>query len=291
MRRDDIPAYGGDCRQIAVVLSDCIISGMNHLTMNNNMDIEKFKETMAGLESGSIRVAEKVGGEWVVNAWIKEVILSGFRLGRLSDMSDGAFSFFDKDTFPARKFTVDSGVRIVPGGSTVRRGAYLAPSVIMMPPSYVNVGAYVDSDTMIDSHALVGSCAQVGKHVHLSAASQLGGVLEPVGALPVIIEDNVFIGGNCGIYEGTIVKENAVIGTGVVINSSTAIFDAVSGEYIHANEKGRITVPEGAVVVAGSRPVTKGPGAVQGIHVYTPVIVKYRDSKTSSSVVLEDLLR
>lgn len=259
--------------------------------MNNYIDIEKFNETMASLESGSIRVAEKVDGKWVVNAWIKEVILSGFRLGRLSDMSDGAFSFFDKDTFPARKFTADSGVRIVPGGSTVRRGAYLAPSVIMMPPSYVNVGAYVGSDTMIDSHALVGSCACVGKHVHLSAASQLGGVLEPVGALPVIIEDNVFIGGNCGIYEGTIVKENAVIGTGVVINSSTAIFDATSGEYIRADENGQIVVPEGAVVVAGSRPVTKGPGAAQGIHLYTPVIVKYRDSKTSASVVLEDLLR
>ncbi|MDE7128012.1 MAG: 2,3,4,5-tetrahydropyridine-2,6-dicarboxylate N-succinyltransferase, partial [Bacteroidales bacterium] len=183
----------------------------------DNIDIERFNEVMSDLEKGNIRVAEKIDGKWVVNAWIKEVILAGFRLGGLADMSDGAFSFFDKSTFPARTFTVENGVRIVPGGSTVRTGAYLAPSVIMMPPSYVNVGAYVDSSTMIDSHALVGSCAQVGKHVHLSAASQLGGVLEPVGALPVIIEDNVFIGGNCGIYEGTIVKENAVIATGVVI--------------------------------------------------------------------------
>ncbi|MDE5889563.1 MAG: 2,3,4,5-tetrahydropyridine-2,6-dicarboxylate N-succinyltransferase [Bacteroidales bacterium] len=257
----------------------------------DNIDIERFNEVMSDLEKGNIRVAEKIDGKWVVNAWIKEVILAGFRLGGLADMSDGAFSFFDKSTFPARTFTVENGVRIVPGGSTVRTGAYLAPSVIMMPPSYVNVGAYVDSSTMIDSHALVGSCAQVGKHVHLSAASQLGGVLEPVGALPVIIEDNVFIGGNCGIYEGTIVKENAVIATGVVINSSTAIFDATSGEYIRANENGQMVVPEGAVVVAGSRPVTRGPGAEQGIHIYTPVIVKYRDSKTSASVVLEDILR
>ena len=205
-------------------------------------------------------------------------------------MTQGQFSFFDKDTIPARKFTEADGVRIVPGGSSVRVGAYIASSVIMMPPSYVNIGAYVDEGTMIDSHALVGSCAQVGKNVHLSAASQLGGVLEPVGALPVIIEDNVFIGGNCGIYEGTIVKENAVIGTGVIINSSTALFDAVSGEFIRA-ENGRITVPAGAVVVSGSRPVTKGPGAENGIHLYCPVIIKYRDAKTSASVTLEDMLR
>ena len=204
-----------------------------------NTELNKFNETIAGLESGEIRVAEKVNGEWQVNSWVKETILSGFRLGKLTDMTQGQFSFFDKDTIPARTFTADNGVRIVPGGSSVRRGAFLAPSVIMMPPAYVNIGAYVDEGTMIDSHALVGSCAQVGKHVHLSAASQLGGVLEPVGALPVIIEDNVFIGGNCGIYEGTIVKENAVIGTGVIINASTAIFDATTGEYIRANENGR----------------------------------------------------
>lgn len=254
-------------------------------------DIERFHETIAGLESGKVRVAEKVDGEWKVNSWVKEVILSGFRLGKLADMSQGQFPFFDKDTMPVRRFTAENGVRIVPGGSSVRSGAYLAPSVIMMPPAYVNVGAYVDEGTMIDSHALVGSCAQVGKHVHLSAASQLGGVLEPVGALPVIIEDNVFIGGNCGIYEGTIVKENAVIGTGVVINASTAIYDAVNGGYIRANENGQIVVPAGAVVVAGSRPVTKGPGAEQGIHLYCPVIVKYRDDKTSGSITLEDMLR
>lgn len=254
-------------------------------------DLERFQDTIKGLEAGTIRVAEKVEGEWKVNSWVKEVILSGFRLGSLTDMSQGQFPFFDKDTIPVRTFTADNGVRIVPGGSSVRTGAYLAPSVIMMPPSYVNVGAYVDEGTMIDSHALVGSCAQVGKNVHLSAASQLGGVLEPVGALPVIIEDNVFIGGNCGIYEGTIVKENAVIGTGVIINASTAIFDATSGEYIRANENGQMIVPSGAVVVAGSRPISKGPGAEQGVHLYCPVIVKYRDAKTSGSITLEDMLR
>ena len=252
---------------------------------------DRCYQTIADLEAGRIRVAEKIGGEWKVNSWVKEVILSGFRLGKLVDMTQGQFSFFDKDTIPTRMFNEQSGVRIVPGGSSVRAGAYLAPSVIMMPPAYVNIGAYVDEGTMIDSHALVGSCAQVGKHVHLSAASQLGGVLEPVGALPVIIEDNVFIGGNCGIYEGTIVKENAVIGTGVIINASTAIFDATTGEYIRANENGQIVVPAGAVVVAGSRPISKGPGAEQGIHLYCPVIVKYRDQKTAGSITLEDMLR
>ena len=259
--------------------------------MGNNPELDRFYEGCRGLENGTIRVAEKVEGEWKVNSWVKEVILSGFRYGKLTDMTQGEFSFFDKDTIPTQKFSTDSGVRIVPGGSSVRVGAYLAPSVIMMPPSYVNIGAYVGENTMIDSHALVGSCAQVGSHVHLSAASQLGGVLEPVGALPVIIEDNVFIGGNCGIYEGTIVKENAVIGTGVIINASTALYDATTGEYIGKNENGQVVVPIGAVVVAGSRPITKGPGAEAGVHVYTPVIVKYRDSKTDASVTLEDILR
>lgn len=259
--------------------------------MGNNPELDRFYEVCRGLENGTIRVAEKVEGEWKVNSWVKEVILSGFRYGKLTDMTQGDFSFFDKDTIPTQKFSTDSGVRIVPGGSSVRVGAYLAPSVIMMPPSYVNIGAYVGENTMIDSHALVGSCAQVGSHVHLSAASQLGGVLEPVGALPVIIEDNVFIGGNCGIYEGTIVKENAVIGTGVIINASTALYDATTGEYIGKNENGQVVVPTGAVVVAGSRPITKGPGAEAGVHVYTPVIVKYRDSKTDASVTLEDILR
>ena len=253
--------------------------------------MEKFLQVCEDLESGKIRVAEKKDGEWKVNSWIKEMILTGFRLGKLTDMSAGGLSFIDKDTIPARTFSVEDRVRIVPGGSSVRRGAYLAPSVIMMPPAYVNIGAYVDEGSMIDSHALVGSCAQIGKNVHLAAAAQVGGVLEPVGALPVIIEDGVFVGGNCGVYEGVLVKEGAVLGSGVLLTKSTALDDAVNGTYIRPDAEGRLVVPAGAVVVAGSRPVTKGPGAGAGIHIYTPVIVKYRDDKTDASVVLEDLLR
>lgn len=251
------------------------------------MTKQEFSDFCDGLERGEIRVAEKISGEWVVNVEVKENILGGFRVGELMQMGD----FVDKDTVPARKFTTECGVRLVPGGSSVRRGAFLAKGVVVMPPAYVNIGAYVDEGTMIDSHALVGSCAQVGKRVHLSAASQLGGVLEPVGALPVIIEDDVFIGGNCGIYEGTIVKSRAVIGTGVIINSSTSVYDATTGEWIRCNDAGQIVIPEGAVVVAGSRPVTHGPGASAGIQLYCPVIVKYRDEKTSGSIQLEDLLR
>jgi 2,3,4,5-tetrahydropyridine-2-carboxylate N-succinyltransferase len=287
---DAIKRYLGVDRGVVSVgrVMTCVLG----MVVNREREIRNFKKTSFYRLVADFTLGEKdLDGEWKVNSWVKEIILSGFRLGQLTDMTQGQFSFFDKDTIPARKFTAENGVRIVPGGSSVRAGAYLAPSVIMMPPAYVNIGAYVDEGTMIDSHALVGSCAQVGKHVHLSAASQLGGVLEPVGALPVIIEDNVFIGGNCGIYEGTIVKENAVIGTGVIINASTAIFDATTGEYIRANENGQMVVPAGAVVVAGSRPISKGPGAEQGVHLYCPVIVKYRDEKTSGSITLEDMLR
>ena len=250
-----------------------------------------FFEVIKALEKGEIRVAEKEGGSWKVNTWIKEAILEGFRMGRLTDMSKEEYSFFDKDTLPLRRFTLGDKVRIVPGGSSVRCGAYLAPSVIMMPPAYVNIGAYVDEGTMIDSHALVGSCAQVGKNVHISAASQLGGVLEPAGALPVIVEDNAFIGGNCGIYEGTIIGESAVIGSGVIITRGTALFDATKGEFLPKSPSGQTVVPAGAVVVAGSRPLIKGPAKDAGIQVYTPVIVKYRDGKTDASVELESLLR
>ena len=254
--------------------------------------IQKFKEVLAGLENGSIRVAEQdENGEWKVNTWVKQVILKGFGLGKIADMSQGQFPFFDKDTYPVRKFSAEDGVRIVPGGTSIRRGAYVSPGAIVMPPSYINVGAYVGEGTMIDSHVTVGSCAQIGRNIHISAATQIGGVLEPAGAMPTIIEDGAFVGGNCGIYEGTIVKQNAVIATGVIINASTAIYDATTGDYIRANENGVIVVPEGAVVVAGSRPVTKGPGAEAGIHIYTPVIVKYRDAGTSASVTLENLLR
>ncbi len=250
-----------------------------------------FQDVIAALEKGVIRVAEKTGGKWKVNSWIKEAILEGFRIGKLVDMSAGEYPFFDKDTLPLHRFSVGDRVRIVPGGSSVRCGAYLAPSVIMMPPSYVNIGAYVDEGTMIDSHALVGSCAQVGKRVHISAASQIGGVLEPAGALPVIVEDDVFIGGNCGIYEGSIIGESAVIGSGVVITGSTKVYDAVGGGFLPKSASGQTVIPPGAVVVAGSRPLSAGPGAAAGIQVYTPVLVKYRDGKTDASVELESLLR
>ena len=250
-----------------------------------------FEEVVGALEEGRVRVAEKTADGWKVNAWVKEAILEGFRLGKLVDMSKEEYSFFDKDTLTLRRFSLDDKVRIVPGGSSVRRGSYLAPSVIMMPPAYVNIGAYVDAGTMIDSHALVGSCAQVGKNVHISAGTQIGGVLEPAGALPVIIEDNAFIGGNCGIYEGTLVGESAVIGSGVILSKGTALYDATTGEFIPKSPSGQTVVPSGAVVVPGSRPIVKGPGKEDGIHVSTPVIVKYRDGRTEASVELETLLR
>lgn len=255
------------------------------------VNLELFEKTIRDLESGRIRVAEKIDGSWKVNREIKEIILAGFRLGQIKDMSEGQFSFFDKNTFPVRQFTADDKVRIVPGGSSIRRGAYLAPGVIVMPPAYINVGAFVDEGTMVDSHVTIGSCAQIGKNIHVAAAVQIGGVLEPAGALPTIIEDGAFIGGGCGIYEGTIVEEGAVIASGVIITSSTSIFDATTGEFVPRNENGRVVVPRGAVVVSGSRPISKGPGAEKGISLYCPVIVKYRDDKTSSSVNLEELLR
>lgn len=253
------------------------------------MTLSSFNEVMAALERGEIRVAEKVCGQWKVNLWIKEAILAGFRLGKLTAMDDGRY--IDKDTFPPRRFSLADGVRFVPGGSSVRRGAYLAAGTIMMPPSYVNVGAYVDTGSMIDSHVTIGSCAQIGKNVHVAAAAQIGGVLEPAGALPVIVEDNAFVGGNSGLYEGTLVQEGAVIASGVVITSSTAIFDATTGKFLQRGDDGRITVPRGAVVVSGSKPLTHGAGAGCGVHLYCPVIVKYRDAKTDGSLRLEELLR
>ncbi|MBO4604946.1 MAG: 2,3,4,5-tetrahydropyridine-2,6-dicarboxylate N-succinyltransferase [Bacteroidales bacterium] len=253
--------------------------------------LEKFLQTLDQLEKGEVRVAEKIDGKWIVNKWVKEVILAGFKLGAVTDMSQGQFSFFDKETFPVRKFTAADGVRIVPGGSSIRRGAYLAPGAIVMPPAYINAGAYVGEGTMVDSHVTIGSCAQVGRHIHISASTQIGGVLEPAGAMPTIIEDNAFIGGNCGIYEGTIVQENAVIGSGVIITSATPLFDSTTGEFVPRNEDGRVVVPRGAVVVSGSRPMKKSPGAELGVSLYCPVIVKYRDEKTDGSVRLEDVLR
>jgi len=252
---------------------------------------ERFDEVIAALEAGQLRVAEKVNGAWQVNREVKEVILAGFKLGQITDMSQGQFPFFDKSTYPVRPFRQEDGVRIVPGGTSIRRGAYVAPGSIVMPPSYINVGAFVDSGTMVDSHVTIGSCAQIGKNIHISAATQIGGVLEPAGALPTIIEDGAFVGGNCGIYEGTIVQEGAVIASGVIITAATAIFDATTGEFVPRNADGRVVVPRGAVVVSGSKPLKRGPGAGSGVSLYCPVIVKYRDEKTAGSVVLEDLLR
>ena len=253
--------------------------------------LARFEEVMQALEAGTLRVAEKVGGEWKVNTEVKKVILAGFRLGAVKEMTQGQFSFFDKDTFPVRKFKAGDGVRIVPGGTSIRRGAYVAPGAIVMPPAYINVGAYVDSGSMVDSHVTIGSCAQVGKNIHIAASTQIGGVLEPAGAVPTIIEDGAFVGGNCGIYEGTIVQEGAVIASGVIITSSTPLFDATRGEFLPRTPEGRIIVPRGAVVVSGSKPIKAGPAAGSGVSLYCPVIVKYRDEKTAGSVMLEDLLR
>ncbi|MEY2413614.1 MAG: 2,3,4,5-tetrahydropyridine-2,6-dicarboxylate N-succinyltransferase [Acidobacteriaceae bacterium] len=244
------------------------------------------------LTQGKIRAAEKVDGRWLTNVWVKQGILLGFRLGELSKMGeDASLSFVDKDTFPARRFTVRDRVRVVPGGSSVRLGAYVAPTVICMPPMFINVGAYVDEGTLVDSHALVGSCAQIGKRVHLSAAAQIGGVLEPINSIPVIIEDDVLVGGNCGIYEGTWVREGAVLGAGTILTHSTPLYDVVRGEIYRGTEDAPLEVPENAVVVPGSRAVKKGQGAEWNLSLYTPVIVKYRDEKTQGSIELEDLLR
>ena len=250
-----------------------------------------FLEFRDALTQGKIRAAEKIDGRWVVNIWVKHGILLGFRLGELTETSGAGLSFVDKDTFPVRQFSVADRVRIVPGGSSVRMGAYVAPSVICMPPMFINVGAYVDEGTMVDSHALVGSCAQVGKRVHLSAAAQIGGVLEPVNAAPVIIEDDVLVGGNCGVYEGTLVHARAVLGAGTILTRSTPLYDLVRGEVYRATAEAPLEVPEGAVVVPGSRAVKKGAAAKLGISLYTPVIVKYRDEKTDRGIELEDWLR
>jgi 2,3,4,5-tetrahydropyridine-2,6-dicarboxylate N-succinyltransferase len=251
-----------------------------------------FAELRDALTRGQVRAAEKHDGNWRVNAWVKQGILLGFRLGELEDMSgEGPLSFVDKSTFPPRRFRIEDKVRVVPGGSSVRSGAHLAPGVICMPPMYVNAGAYVDEGTLIDSHALVGSCAQIGKRVHLSAAAQIGGVLEPVNASPVIIEDDALVGGNCGVYEGTQVRRGAVLAAGVILTRSTPLYDIVREQVIRSAPGEPLIVPENAVVVPGARSITKGKAAEWGLSLYTPVIVKYRDEKTQGSVELEDLLR
>jgi 2,3,4,5-tetrahydropyridine-2,6-dicarboxylate N-succinyltransferase len=251
-----------------------------------------FLEFRQALTEGKIRAAEKSGDHWSVNTWVKRGILLGFRLGELSEMNDGSvLSFVDKDTFPARHFRINDRVRLVPGGSSVRVGAYVAPSVICMPPMFINVGAYVDEGTMVDSHALVGSCAQVGKRVHLSAGAQIGGVLEPINAEPVVIEDDVLVGGNCGVYEGTWVRARAVLGAGTILTRSTPLYDTVRGEVYRATADAPLQVPENAVVVPGARAIAKGKGADWNLSLYTPVIVKYRDEKTDRGIELEDILR
>jgi 2,3,4,5-tetrahydropyridine-2-carboxylate N-succinyltransferase len=252
-----------------------------------------FAEFRDALTRGTIRAAERLPpATWRVNPWVKQGILLGFRMGALVDMSAHAtLRFFDKDTYPVRPTTLKDRVRIVPGGSSVRDGAYLAPGVICMPPMYVNVGAYVDEGTMIDSHALVGSCAQIGKRVHLSAAAQVGGVLEPVGALPVIIEDDALIGGGCGIYEGTIVREGAVLAPGTILTGATPVYDLVRGEVYRRDADRPLEIPPGAVVVPGGRAATGAAATRWGISLYTPVIVKYRDAKTDVAISLEEYLR
>ncbi|MCF7913267.1 MAG: 2,3,4,5-tetrahydropyridine-2,6-dicarboxylate N-succinyltransferase [Candidatus Cloacimonetes bacterium] len=247
-----------------------------------------FPDFLTGLEDGSIRSARKTEAGWITNTWVKKGILLGFKLGTIIEykISDTK-SFLDKSTFPERSFTTADNIRIVPGGSSVRRGAHIGKSVIMMPPMYVNVGAFIDDGSLIDSHALVGTCCQVGKNVHISAATQLGGVIEPIGANPVIIEDNVFIGGNCGIYEGVIIRENAIIAAGVIITAGTPVYDAVKGEFLPKQTGKPVIIPSGAVIISGTRKLTDHPD----FAAYCPIIIKYRDTKSNSSVELEEFIR
>jgi 2,3,4,5-tetrahydropyridine-2-carboxylate N-succinyltransferase len=251
-----------------------------------------FSEFKFFLNRGDIRAAEKKDGRWNVNHWVKKGILLGFRLGALEDVSiDARFRFFDRSTYPLKSLTAADGVRLVPGGSSIRDGAFVARGVVCMPPMYINTGAYVDEGTMVDSHALVGSCAQVGRRVHISAAAQIGGVLEPVGAMPVIIEDDVLIGGNCGVYEGTIVSRGAVLAAGVILTGGTAVYDAVK-QAVHRKSAGApLVIPENAVIVPGSRPLETEWGRASGLALSTPVIVKYRDAKTDAATALEEALR
>lgn len=257
-------------------------------------DREVFEEFKAALRRGEIRSAVKdADGNWHANAWVKKGILLGFRMGRLVEFgkTTETLQFFDKDTYPLRPTLVEENVRIVMGGSSIRDGSYVAPGVVVVPPAYINVGAYVDEGTMVDSHALVGSCAQIGKRVHLSAAAQIGGVLEPINATPVVIEDDVLVGGNTGVYEGTIVRERAVLASGVILTRSTPLFDLPNERVIKSDGDNPLEVPAGAVVVQGSRAVTAGFGKDNGLSIYCPIIVKYRDEKTDASTKLEDYLR
>ena len=254
------------------------------------------KELRAALSAGEVRAAEPDQSSetgWRVNAWVKKGILLAFRFGDVVDMTtcDGRGLFFDKDTLPLKPLSTSSGVRVVPGGSSVRDGVYLGKSVICMPPMYINIGAWIGDESLIDSHALVGSCAQIGRRVHVSAAAQIGGVLEPVGALPVIVEDDVLVGGNCGVYEGAVVKRRAVLAAGTIITGSTPVYDLVNEQIIQPKSGSPLVVPEGAVVVPGTRPVLSGFGKDRGLAVATPIIVKYRDERTSARTALEEWIR
>ena len=260
----------------------------------SDADLALFNDFKAALNRGEIRAAERdVNGKWRTNAWVKRGILMGFRMGAIVDMSpaDHSLQFLDKNTYPIRNFSVDDRVRIVPGGSSIRDGSYIASGVVCMPPMFVNAGAYVDEGTMIDSHALIGSCAQIGKRVHISAAAQIGGVLEPAGAMPVIIEDDVIVGGNCGVYEGAIVRERAVLASGTIITGSTPVFDLVREQVYRRSGDEPVEIPAGAVVVPGSRAINTDKAREWGLSLYAPVIVKYRDEKTDASTQLEEALR
>ena len=263
-------------------------------------DHRLFQEFKDGLNRGEIRAAEPdpaAKSGWRTNAWVKKGILLGFRMGRVVDFSLRGESnkrqlfFFDKSTYPVRPMSAEDGVRLVPGGSSIRDGCYIARGVVCMPPMFINVGAYLDEQTMIDSHALVGSCAQIGRNCHISAGAQIGGVLEPVGALPVVIEDDVLVGGNSGVYEGTVLKQRAILGTGTILNRSTPVYDLVRETVYTASESDPLVIPEEAVVVPGSRAVSHTAGAKWGLSLQCAVIVKYRDAKTDSRIQLEDLLR
>ena len=256
--------------------------------------LRAIDQLKASLNRGEARAAVYEHGTWRVNPWVKKGILLAFRIGRVAETphaSRDGFEFLDKDTMKLKHFTAADGVRIVAGGSAIRDGAYVAEGVVMMPPSYINIGAYVGKDTMIDSHALVGSCAQVGERVHLSAGSQVGGVLEPVGSMPVVIEDDVFIGGNCGIYEGTIVKRRAVIGAGVILTGSTPVYDLINSKVYRKSKDQPLIIPEGAVVIAGNRHISHPFAKEHHLSIYTPIILKYRDEKTDAATVLEESLR